>query len=54
VIFDDTLCNDFVNPPPTNVNLPAVLRPAMVLVNNFGYDYRFTGAGKLTGPVFSD
>jgi fibronectin-binding autotransporter adhesin len=49
VTFDDTLFNDFVNPPNTNVNLTTTVRPAVMNVVNSAYPYRFSGAGKISG-----
>lgn len=48
VRFDDTLYNDFVNPPPTNINLTTMLRPYVVTVDS-SYPYSFNGTGWLSG-----
>jgi autotransporter-associated beta strand protein len=49
VRFDDSLFNDFINPPATNINLATVLRPFTVVVDSSQYPYSFTGAGRLSG-----
>lgn len=49
VRFDDTVYNDYVNPPATNVNLTTILRPFTVVVDSSMYPYGFTGAGRLSG-----
>lgn len=49
VRFDDTLYNDFVNPPATNVLLTTLLRPFSITVDS-SLPYSFLGAGRLSGP----
>jgi len=51
VTFDDSLFDDFVNPPNTDINLTAVLSPAIINVNNNVYPYGFGGAGRLSGQT---
>lgn len=48
VTFDDTLFNDFVSPPATNVNLTTVLQPFLVTVDST-LPYSFSGPGQLGG-----
>ena len=48
VTFDDSLYNDYVNPPATNVNLTTTLHPSQITVNS-SYPYCFSGAGSIAG-----
>ena len=48
VIFDDTLFNDFINPPATNIILNSVFYAFPVVVNST-LPYSISGAGGITG-----
>jgi autotransporter-associated beta strand protein len=50
VTFDDTLFNDGIHPPATNVILTAALHPSQMTMNNSGFPYVFSGPGSLAGP----
>ncbi|HLP75954.1 MAG TPA: autotransporter-associated beta strand repeat-containing protein, partial [Candidatus Paceibacterota bacterium] len=49
VRFDDSLYNDYINPPMTNINLTATVRPFAVVVDSASYPYAFSGSGGIAG-----
>lgn len=51
VTFDDSLSNDGVNPPRTNINLTTPLQPAILNVSSITMPYSFGGPGSLSGSV---
>ena len=51
VTFDDSLYNDGINPPRTNINLTTTLQPAILKVSGFSSAYSFAGPGKLSGTA---
>lgn len=48
VTFDDNIYNNGINPPATNINLTASLRPFQFTVNS-SLPYSFTGSGSIVG-----
>jgi autotransporter-associated beta strand protein len=50
VTFDDTLFNDGIHPPATNVVLTTALHPSQLTMNNSSFPYEFSGPGSLAGP----
>ncbi|HLX72250.1 MAG TPA: autotransporter-associated beta strand repeat-containing protein, partial [Verrucomicrobiae bacterium] len=50
VTFDDSLFNDGVQTPATNVVLTTTLHPSQITMNNSSFPYVFSGAGSLAGP----
>lgn len=51
VTFDDSLFNDGIQVPATNVILTTTVHPSQITMNNSAYPYVFSGPGSLSGPA---